>query len=438
VARQWVPRAAGWAVLIGLALSVALPLVDARWQSMGSPGWASALLGDVTAMAGTCLLLVMVLLAARIPELEKVLGQDRLIRWHRWLSPAPLVLLGAHAWLTTLGFAQSSRSGFWPQMGSVITTMAWMFAAVVSYAMLVVIAGVSIRMVRRKFSYDTWWVIHLYTYLALALSIPHQIFSGTNFAGRHAVQGAWLLLWMGTAGVVVLYRIGLPLYRSVRHRLEVVSVVPEGPGVFSIVVQGRAIERLPVEGGQFFRWRFLTRKLWWHAHPFSLSAMPVPPYMRVTMKVTGDATARMARLRPGTRVAIEGPYGAFTESARKRRKVALVGAGVGITPLRALLEDFPDSVDTVVVHRASTSDHLIHRGEISSLVKERGGRHVELVGSRAGHRLSDPRKLHRIIPDLATRDLYVCGPEGFSDGVVAAARHLGVPAESIHRESFEF
>jgi predicted ferric reductase len=435
--RRWVPNAAAVALGVGLGASCALPLWGVTSQSLSAPGGLAILLGNVTAMAGTYLLLVMVLLAARIPELERVVGQDRMLRWHRRLSSAPLILLGAHMVLTTLGFAQADHLGLFHEAGTLITTMGWIFAAFVSYFMLVAIAVVSIRAVRRKMNYDTWWVIHLYTYLALAFSVPHQIFDGTAFIGRPLVQGAWLALWLATAGVVVVYRLGLPAYRSLRHRLRVVAVIPEGPDVFSLVVQGRKVEKLGVSGGQYFAWRFLVRGLWWHAHPFSLSAMPSPPFLRVTIKVAGDTTSRIATLRPGTRIAIEGPYGAFTGAARTRSGVALIGAGVGITPLRAVLEDLPKGVDLVVVQRSSKTEDLIHRHELQELVRARQGRFVELVGSRHLHRLDSPAYLHTVVPDMAARDLYVCGPGTFSTGVISAARSLGVAADAIHCESFD-
>jgi len=421
----------------GLGASVALPLSRITAASLSAPGGVAILLGNVTAMAGTYLLLVMVLLAARIPALERVAGQDRMIRWHRRLSPMPLVLLGAHAVLTTLGFAEAGRHGFFGEVGTLVMTMGWIFAALVSYAMLVAIAMVSVRAVRRRLNHDTWWVIHLYTYLALAFSVPHQIFDGTQFVGHAFAEGAWIAFWLATAGVVAVYRFGLPLYRTLRHDLRVVHVRPEGPGVYSLVVRGRRVERLAVAGGQYLAWRFLTRDLWWHAHPFSLSAMPAPPYLRITVKVAGDTTSQIASLRPGTRIAIEGPYGAFTPEVRQGPKVVLIGAGVGITPLRALLEDLPPEVDVVMVQRASTPEELIFNGELRQLVAARRGRMVEVVGSRWQHRLGDPRRLHAAVPDLASRDLYVCGPGGFSADVTAAARRLGVPAAAIHCESFE-
>jgi predicted ferric reductase len=426
------------AVGLGLGASAALPLSNTSLSALKAPGAWAILAGDVTAMTGTYLLLVMVLLAARIAPLEKVLGQDKLVRWHRRLSSAPLLLLTAHAVLTTLGYAESAHVGLMGEAGSLITTMRWVLAAVVAYAMFVLIAGASIRAVRRRFNYDTWWVIHLYTYLALAFSVPHQIFEGTDFVGHPWAKVAWALLWLATAGVVIVYRLGLPAWRSLRHQLRVAWVKPEGHGVYAVVLEGRRLERLRVAGGQYFAWRFMTRGLWWHAHPFSISAVPAPPYLRVTLKVQGDATAAIVGLRPGTRVAVEGPYGAFTSQARTRRKVALVAAGLGVTPVRALLEDLPTGVDPVVLHRATSEAHLVHQDELKALVATHHGRWVPLVGPRDRHPLHDPRYLHRLIPDIATRDLYICGPDDFSEGVAQAAQALGTAPEAVHRESFEF
>jgi ferredoxin-NADP reductase len=67
----------------------------------------------------------------------------------------------------------------------------------------------------------------------------------------------------------------------------------------------------------------------------------------------------------------------------------------------------------------------------------RGGRLHEIVGSRAEQPL-DAGHLQRLVPDIASRDLYVCGPSGFMKQLIAQARRLGVRSERIHHEDFEF
>jgi len=154
---------------------------------------------------------------------------------------------------------------------------------------------------------------------------------------------------------VLCYRFGLPVVRSVRHRLVVQEVRQEGPGVVSVICSGRDLDKLAIAGGQFFFWRFLTRSMWWQAHPYTMSALPQPPYVRLTVKAVGDHSAAVAKLRPGTRIVIEGPYGVFTRFAQQRPQVLLMAAGIGVTALRSLLEDLPRNSAPVVVLRGRSS-----------------------------------------------------------------------------------
>src|SRR4051794_4862895 len=420
---------------LGLGITLALGIVAESAGSLRADGGITTALGRLTGLAAAYGMVVVVVLIARCGPLERAVGQDRLVRWHRRLGPWPLYLLCAHAALITVGYAQAAHDGLLHQFGQLVWTYPGIPAATVAFVLLIAAGVTSYRLARRRMAHETWWSVHLYTYLALFLAFSHQVDTGASFVGHPTARAWWTALWVATLALVVGYRVLLPLARSLNHRLRVESITPEGPGIYSVTLRGRRLHRLPVAGGQFFHWRVLQRGLWWQAHPYSLSAKPQGGRLRITVKDLGDHSAALAGLKPGTRVAIEGPYGVFTPDTRRDDRVVLIGAGVGITPIRALLEELPKRTDVVVILRASRREELVLRDEIAALVAQRHGRLHELVGPREEVRL-DAARLAALVPGLAERDLYVCGPDPFSEAIATAAREAGVAPARIHPESF--
>lgn len=433
----WVADALALLAGIGLGIAIALGISSESPSLLSSPGgWFDAV-GRLAALTGTYLMLMMIVLIARLPWLERTVGQDRLVRWHRRIGGWPIALIVVHVVAVTLGYAQMTKSGPFHQFWVFLRNYPDLLAAIVSFALLIVAGVSSARIARRRMKYETWWVVHLYMYLALGLAFAHQIVTGVMFLGHPLARGYWIGVSALTAGVVLTSRVILPMIRNARLQLRVHKVEEEAPGVYTVTLKGRQLSRLAVSGGQFFQWRFLTKGLWWHSHPYSLSALPRPPYLRVTVKASGDQSSAVGHLRVGTRVLIEGPYGTFTKHARTNTSVTMVGAGVGITPLRALLEDLPGDIDVSVIIRASRVEEIVHRDELEALVRARGGTFHELVGSR--HQVVlDARTMKQLAPRLAQGDLYICGPEGFTERVVDVARRLGLRKQQIHYEAFSF
>jgi predicted ferric reductase len=419
----------------GLGAVTALAITDETASELSARGGPATFIGSLTGLVGTYLALLMVLLVSRIPAIERVLGQDGLLRWHRRLAPWPISLLIAHALFITIGYALAARSGLGHQVAVLLSQYPDVLTATVGLGLMCVIGVISLRAIRSRLRRETWWLIHLYLYLALAISFAHVLALGPSFVGHPLTRIVWSVAWAATAGLVLCYRFGLPLVRSLRYRLVVAEVRPEGPGVVSVICSGRRLDKLPVTGGQFLFWRFLTPRLWWQAHPYSLSALPQPPYLRLTVKVVGDHSASLAGLRPGTKVAIEGPYGAFTRYAQQRPRAVLIAGGIGVTALRSLLEDLPRDAAPIVILRAARPSDLVLVEEVAELVRYRGGRLYELAGTRE-QTVLDGRSLPRLVPDLGKRDVFVCGPEGFVASIVELVKDLGVPDEAIHHEAF--
>jgi predicted ferric reductase len=436
-----VPRPRPWTVDVavvvaglGLGATVGAALIAESRAQLSSRGGIPIFLGSFTGLVGTYLALLMVLLASRIPAVERVLGQDGLLRWHRRLAPWPLVLIFMHAVLVTYGYAVVANAGIAREMGTLLGAYASMVKATIALLLMALIALVSIRPMRRWMRRETWWRIHLLMYVALALAFAHEIALGPSFVGHPLSRLLWSVAWAATAGVVIVYRIGIPLVRSLRHGLTVDRILPEADGVVSIHCRGRNLERLAISGGQFFEWRFLAKGMWWQAHPFTVSARPRPPYVRLTVKAVGDFSGSLAYLKRGTRVAIEGPYGAFTARHAKQEKVALLAGGIGVTAVRALLEDLPRRSNPVVIMRASRAEDVVFEAEVAELVRHRKGRLETVIGPRHDFPLEE--LFLDLIPDLDARDVYVCGPEGYVESVRDALDRLGIPDDAIHHEVY--
>jgi predicted ferric reductase len=395
-------------------------------------------LGRITGLLGAYLSLVMVLLLGRIPAIDRLVGLDRLAGWHRRIGHACLWLLIAHTVLVTAGYTVGDGISLWSELGRLISTYPGVITATAGLVVLIGVVVSSAVVVRRRLRYETWYFVHLYAYLALALAFSHQIATGSEFVGRPAARAYWIALYVATLGALVVFRVLAPLVRGARLRLRVERVVEEAPGVVSLEIGGVRLDRLRARAGQFFGWRFLTRDRWWEVHPFSLSAAPDGRRLRITVKDRGDFTRRVAALRPGTRVLVEGPYGGFTSAARRRARVALIAGGVGITPVRALLEDMPGGPGEIaVVYRAAREEDVILRSELDSLAERRGADlHYVLGDHRAGELLS-PAHLRELVPDIAERDVYLCGPPAMIDAIHASLRGAGVGRRQIVTERFE-
>jgi predicted ferric reductase len=382
-------------------------------------------LGRVTGLLGAYLALVQLLLLARIPGLEL----DRLVRVHRWNGFACLALLLAHAALITAGYTVGDGVSLVEEAERLITGYPGVITAIAGLVALVGVTVTSVAIVRRRLRYETWYFVHLYAYLGVALAFSHQLATGSDFVGDPLARAYWYALYAVTLGALVVFRVGLPLARSAWHRLRVVRVVDEAPGVVSLEIGGVRLERLRARTGQFFSWRFLTRDHWWEAHPFSLSAAPDGRRLRITVKGLGDHTRSLRGVPPGTRVIVEGPFGGFTTTGRR---VALIAGGVGITPIRALLEDMPG--DIAVVYRATREEDVILRAELDELARRRGADLHYVVGAAP----LSPERLLELVPDLPERDVFVCGPPAMTEAMRDSLGRTGVPRRQVSVERFAF
>jgi ferredoxin-NADP reductase/DMSO/TMAO reductase YedYZ heme-binding membrane subunit len=428
--------------LIGLGAVVVLALWWRSTPEIDDTGDLLTAAGDVFGLLSGYGVVVLAALMARLPPLEHGIGTDRLARWHAMGGRYVITLVTGHVLLIVWGYAVTAHETITSETATLLTAYPDVLMATVAWFLLLGIAAFSARAARRRLSYETWYYAHLYTYLAIALAFSHQFADGPAFAANLAARVVWSAMYVAVALLIVWYRILTPLRNAVRHRFTVQTVRPEAPGIVSVFIAGRDFDRLRAEPGQFFRWRFLTRQLWWQSHPYSLSAMPHPDLMRITVKARGDHSGSLASLKPGTRVIAEGPYGAFTPALTGRR-VLLIAGGVGITPIRAMFAALPRRMQddgVMLLYRASHPRDVVFSRELDAIAADRNAALYYLIGSREqlGYDPLAAENLQQTVPGVHRYEAYVCGPPGMTRTAVDSLRALGIPRRRIHRESFDF
>lgn len=441
------PTPRWWRTACRATVWAALLAVTGLWLvGLNVHGTADAVtaVGRLTGLVASALLLLQVLLLARLPLVERSYGQDELVRRHRTVGFASFVLMVVHIAVVTVGYAMQDARNPLAEGWHLVWTYPGMLLAAAGSACLAMVVVTSVRAARARLRYESWHLLHLYAYLGVGLALPHQLWAGGDLVANPVASVFWWAAWGATALAVAVWRLGLPAWRSVRHRLVVDRVVTEVPGIVSVHLTGRHLHRLPVRAGQFFVFRFADGAGWTRGNPYSLSAAPDGRSLRVTVRDLGDGSSRLASLRPGTRAFVEGPYGRLTADARTRPLMAVLTAGIGITPGLSLLHEARPG-EAVLVHRTRATEDGLFAAELEQLRAD-GTRIVVVPGSRVPDRdswlpaaaahLSDAEALMRLVPDLADRDLFVCGPAIWADAAARAAEAAGLPATQLHVERF--
>jgi predicted ferric reductase len=423
-------------VLVGAVL-VNLVIVEYLFITAGTGKNSVLTVAKFFGLHAALIMMVQLILVARLPWLDRRLGMDRLTSWHRWVGFTLLWTVITHATLVVLGYARLDQAPVlrtFLGLAGVVASLLGMCAA----AIIIAVAVSSVRYARRRLRYETWHAVHMALYLAILIALVHQMLEGTTFASSPLAAAYWWTLWALVVIALLLGRVVMPLRRNAFHQFRVAAVVPEAANVVSVHVTGQHLDRLPARAGQFFIWRFPGHNHWWQANPFSLSAAPDGRSLRLTAKAVGDTSAGLRDLPVGSRVFAEGPYGAFTTLHQVTSAMLLVAGGVGITPIRALLEETRGPA--VVLYRVQAMADAVLLPELHALARQRGAQvHVLIGRTGAGSPPNipfDPQRLLALVPDIVAREVYVCGPPAMTDAVLRSVRALNVPRAQIHAERF--
>ncbi len=434
-----------WKILFWINLSIIFIFWlkgSGSFLTLGPP-FVLVALGRLMGLLGSYAILIQFLLAGRSAWLEKTFGLDRLLKIHHVSGKWGILLILTHPILLTLGYAATLNNTVLGQLQIFIFNYENVLNAVIGLFLFIIVVAMSLYISRRHLRYETWYYVHLIVYLAVFLAFGHQIKVGADLLASQLFFGYWLVLYTAVLLAHLFFRFYKPLYLYFRHQFTIEKVVRENHNTVSLYISGRQMSAFQIAPGQFIIVRFLVKRLWWQAHPFSLSMAPDGQRLRITIKELGDFTGAVQTIKSGVKVIIDGPYGIFTAQTVNTRKVLFIAGGIGITPIRSLIEQMSNqSLDIDLLYGAKTSEDLVFKQELDSLAADRGVSVNYILSGQPGYQgltgRLDTEKIKSLVPDWEQRDWYICGPEAMMQSLIISFKNLGLPAGQLHYERFVF
>lgn len=404
-------------------------------------------LGRLSGLLLVSLVFLQVMLMGRARWLEPVFGLDKLARVHRTVGKIILVFLIAHPLLIVYSYSNFDSVSLWQQYLRFIFNYEDVFKASIAVWILLFVVVYSILMMRRKWNFEWWYLSHLSVYIAIILSFGHQAANGNEFLQYPTFLWYWYAVYAFVFGNLALYRFLRPLRLYGKHKFIIEKTVPETKDVTSVYIAGKKLDEFKVKAGQFFIVRFLDKKRWWQAHPFSLSKYPDGKTLRLSIKASGDFTETIKSIQPGTKLLVEGPYGVFTKNLSQKNKVLLIAGGIGITPIRGIIEDLAKmGKDVVLLYANKTIDDTALRSELEDLSNQyKFPIHYVLSNLKSEiFNLQFPMHpgyvdkilIHKYVRDLSEREVYLCGPPPMMTAVIKTLIELGIQKKYIYYEKF--
>ncbi len=236
------------------------------------------------------------------------------------------------------------------------------------------------------------------------------------------------------------------LWRGGDDLLRCVAISTEAPGVKTFRFAPESGARIVFHAGQFVTLRLpLPDGAVWRC--FTIASSPLQEAaIDLTIKTQGSAhtintsgTAWMHHaLQAGMALKAMPPAGPFCLTHPPETPLLLVSAGSGATPMAAIarwLRDIGCRTPVHYVHLARTPEDWLFRPEIEAIAAELGSWKLDWLTTTA-HGRPTAAGFAAMAPDLATREVFCCGPAGFMAAVEDAHAKAGGPAAAFRKEAF--
>lgn len=399
-------------------------------------GWklTFTVLAKVGAFGGMAAFSYALLLSGRLYSLERLFGGlDKMIYGHRWFGAIGFLLLTLHPTMLSLRLADDSVSralSFWLPSGSLSINLGRAGFYIVVLAIVWSIFG--------RLKHANFISVHQTLGLAFLLGSLHAfLLPSGNLAENYFLR--YYLLALSAAGIgVYFYQSIFDEYFVKRYPYQLKQVRKLSKDVVELVLWPRR-RMLKFAPGQFAYVAFDSKDIDPESHPYSFSSSTNTRELRFTVKALGDHTRQLQKIKKGTPVTIEGPYGGFSyKNIKPRRQVWLAG-GIGITPFLSMARSLDPEAkyEVTLFYAAKDKIDALFEKELMKLSRELPNfKVIPYYENEKG--FLNVKAIQGHVTDLHDKAILLCGPPAMLDNLSSQLMDIGVSRDCIHYEKFSY
>jgi len=428
-----------YSFLITLPLSTALASNPSRVQ-----GSFAIELAVGAGFIGLSLMALEFALISRIRAAAQPFGQDALQIFHNIMGVVALALLLIHPLLLIIS---GYPANCWLNPFAACGNLATRTASLALYALIFLIAS-SIWRKTFRLPYEVWQVMHGVLAIFILVSAMFHIFILGRYSSTNLMKAMWLMYAIIVIGLILWYKIILPLTRWNKAWQVVVNKAERGDS-HTLVLRPLKHAGITFEPGQYAWIKKGKTPFGIGQHPISFSSNgDVPPGGEIsfTIKNLGDWSGKLVpTIQPGDRMWVDGPYGVLSSDREQGMGYVLIAGGIGITPLYSMCQTMAEREDVrpvLLFYGINDLESAIFKEELDELATKMNLQIIYVLNNpheswdgETGY--VDAEVLKRYLPKQYKHYVYfVCGPEPLMDAMDQALPALGVPSENVLSERF--
>lgn len=399
-------------------------------ENDGRANFERAYAGEIIGSINIVLMSAALFLSTRPKWAEPYFGGlDKMYVTHRHVATAAFLLIFVHVLTVPI-----SVTGW--VLGNYLAVIA--FTGIVSIVLISLAPRIAFLNKLTGGTYEGWKNLKKYIGIFFIIAFVHALTIKDPLKAFIAIN--WVQIFFIIGAVSYLYTEVFGRFFKKYLPYTVDAVKHPNNATTEVTLRAKKDSIPKHRAGQFLFVRFPNARTLNESHPFTISSAPHEDVLRVTVKASGDFTrALFADLKPGMDAVVEGAYGLFDYKTGGQKQIWIAG-GIGLTPFLSFVRAMDGNLDHDIdlYYTVRHKEEALFVDELEAGAKRNPRLKVHVRYSSTDGSLSIDDIVKAAGGSVTDHHVYMCGPLPMVQAFEQKFRALGMSANQIHYEEFNF